>query len=285
MKLRGFFTVATAGVSLTLADLVQRLVIAPLVWVAPGRKEGVLAGWQRWMADAVIGLIRVVGGGKFEPMPTIPSAPGVLVLMNHQSLLDIPIVVRSLAHGYPRIVTRKRYARGVPLLSKMIKLYEYPVVDPTGPMRGQLKMLQSVARDPRVPIVLYPEGTRSRDGALLPFRRGAVDTLLRHRQWEVYLLTSDGTLPCGRFKDMLSGVDTVHCRAIVSGPFATPSDPHEIASWLEEMEGRMRHSLAGLRRGGAVSNRGTETSQAEASGLTERGPGSRPGSDGTERVG
>jgi hypothetical protein len=85
MKLRGFLTVATAGVFLVLADLVQRLVIVPLVWVAPARKERVLAAWQRWIAGNLIGMARVVEGAKFEPIPTIPSAPGVLVLMNHQS--------------------------------------------------------------------------------------------------------------------------------------------------------------------------------------------------------
>ena len=249
MKLRGFLTVATIGAFLGLAEVVQRVVIVPLVWMAPASKGRVLAAWQRWIAGTLIGLIRILGGGTFEAFPTIPSNPGVLVLMNHQSLLDIPVVVRCFEHGYSRIVTRERYARGVPVVSRMIKLYDYPVVDPKGGMKRQLKMLRSVARDPRVPIVVYPEGTRSLDGALLPFRRGAVDTLLRHRQWNVYLLTSDGTLPCGRLKDMLSGVDTVRCRVSVSGPFDTPSDPHEISSWLEEMEGRMRDDLEELRAG------------------------------------
>jgi 1-acyl-sn-glycerol-3-phosphate acyltransferase len=247
MKLRGFLMVATVGGFLMLADLVQRLAIVPLAWLSPVRRDRVLASWQRWIAGSLIVLIRVVGGGRFEPLPTIPSDSGVLVLMNHQSLLDIPIVVRSFENGYPRIVTRKRYARWVPVVSKMIKLYDYPVVDPMGGMKRQLNMLRSVARDPRVPIVVYPEGTRSRDGALLPFRRGAVDTLLRHRQWKVYLLTSDGMLTCGRLKDILGGVDTVHCRVNVSGPFDTPSDPHGISSWLEEMEGRMRNTLSELR--------------------------------------
>lgn len=283
MKLRGFLTVATVGVFLVLADLVQKLVIVPLVWVAPAWKERVLAAWQRWIAGNLIGMTRVVGGAKFELIPTIPSAPGVLVLMNHQSLLDIPIVVRSLSHGYPRIVTGKRYARGVPVVSRMLKLYEYPIVDPTGSMKQQFKMFRSVAHDPRVPIVVYPEGTRSRDGALLPFRRGVVDTLLRHRQWEVYLLTLDGTLPCGRLRDMLGGVDTVHCRVNLSGPFATPSDPREIASWLEEMEVRMRHNLTGLRRGAAYSMHGAEISRTEAIRLPERWRGSRRSSDRDER--
>ena len=232
-----------------MADVIQRFVIVPLTWVASARKDRVLAVWQRWIAGTLIGIVRFIGGGKLEPFPTIPSAPGVLVLMNHQSLLDIPIVIRCLEHGYPRIVTRQRYARWVPLISRMIKLYAYPVVDPTIGMKGQLKLLRSVARDPRVPIVVFPEGTRSRDGELLPFRRGAVDTLLRHRQWTVYLATADGSLPCGRLRDMVKGVDTVHSRVSVSGPFDTPSDPKDIQPWLKEMEGRMRKTLAELRVG------------------------------------
>lgn len=273
MKLRGFLTVATIGGFLVLADVVQRLVVVPLVWVAPARRDRVLEVWLRGLATAMISGIRFIGGGKFEPFPTIPFAPGVLVLMNHQSLLDIPIVVRCVEGGYSRIVTRKRYTKGVPVISRMIKLFEYPVVDPKGGLKGQLKTLRSVARDPRVPIVVYPEGTRSRDGELLPFLRGAVDTLLRHRQWKVYLATADGTLACGRLRDMLNGVHTVHCRVCVSGPFDTPSDPKDFPVWLEEMEGRMRKNLAELR--------------GEAAGLTESGSvsGAGSGSDGTERPG
>ena len=249
MKLRGFLTVATISGFFMLTAVIQRLVVVPLVWVAPARKDRLLAGWLRWIAGTLIGMVRFVGGGRFEPLPSIPSAAGVLVLMNHQSLLDIPIAIRCIESGYSRIVTRKRYASGKPLLSRMIKLYDYPVVDPTGGMKPQLKLLRSVARDPRVPIVVFPEGTRSHDGELLPFRRGAVDTFLRHRRWQVYLLTSDGTLPCGRLKDILNGVDSVDCRVTVSGPFDTPTDPKDFPAWLQEMEDRMRKSLAELRIG------------------------------------
>jgi len=270
MKLRGFLTVATIGGFLLLADVVQRLVVVPLVWAAPARKDRVLAIWLRGLGAAMVGMVRVIGGGKFEPFPVIPFAPGVLVLMNHQSLLDIPIVVRCVEGGYSRIVTRKRYAKGVPVISRMIKLYEYPVVDSKGGLKGQIEMLRAVARDPRVPIVVYPEGTRSHDGELLPFRRGAVDTLLRHRRWKVYLLTADGTLPCGRLKDMLNGVHTVRCRLSLSGPFDTPSDPKDFPTWIEEMEGRMRKTLAELRDPAVVSNGGPEVSAGSGSDGTER---------------
>jgi len=39
MKLRWFLTVATIGGFLMLADVVQRLVVMPLVWVAPSRRD------------------------------------------------------------------------------------------------------------------------------------------------------------------------------------------------------------------------------------------------------
>ena len=70
-----------------------------------------------------------------------------------------------------------------------------------------------------------------------------MDTLLRHRQWKVYLVTADGTLPCGRLKDMLNVVHMVDCRLNVSGPFDTHTDPKDFRSWLEEVEGRMRKYL------------------------------------------
>jgi 1-acyl-sn-glycerol-3-phosphate acyltransferase len=252
MKIRAVSTVATIGVFLGLADVFQRVAIVPMVWAAPTLKERVLGSWQRWIAATLIGIIRLLGGAKIEPFPVIPSTTGVLVLMNHQSLLDIPIVVRSFQERYSRIGTRKRYARFVPVVSRMIRLYDYPVVDPTGGMKAQLRMLREVARDPRVPIVVYPEGTRSLDGELLPFRRGAVDTLLRHRQWQVYLLTSDGTLACRQLKDMLNGVHEACCRTNLEGLFDTPSDPKDIGAWLQEMEDRMRASLTELQGGGVL---------------------------------
>ena len=133
-------------------------------------------------------------------------------------------------------------------------------------MREQVKVLREAARDPRVPIVVYPEGTRSRDGELLPFRRGVVDTLLRYRQWKVYLVTADGTLPCGRLKDMLNGVQMVDCRVNVSGPFDTPTDPKEFRFWPDAEgprgatePGRGLQPDPGDTRGGNVPSRGVQS--------------------------
>ena len=247
MKLRGCLTIATVGVILTVGDVIQRVVIKTLLKMFPFRREAVMSWWQRRLARAMIGSVRVVGGGKFRSLPSIPSCPGVLILMNHQSLIDIPLANLLLEDGYPRIVTRRSYSRGIPLISHMTRLYRYPVVDSDASVKGHFKALQKVARNSKSPVLIYPEGTRSLDGHLLPFRKGALDILLRNRTWMVYLAVVDGVLPCAQLSTMLQGVGEVNCRVRVLGPFDSPHDSERIPNWSDEMEGRMRAELQLLR--------------------------------------
>ena len=97
----------------------------------------------------------------------------MLVLMNHQSVLDIPLVGAALPI-HLRIVTRGRYASGKPIISHMVRLYQYPVVEPTATVPGRLRSIGEATQDSPVPIVFYPEGTRTRDGRLGSWREGGL---------------------------------------------------------------------------------------------------------------
>ncbi len=249
LKLRGYLTVGVIGSALMVADVVQRTVIAGLVRLLPGRRVPILTAWQRLMAYTVLGPVRIVGGAHIEPLPEIPAEPGVLVLMNHQSLLDIPLVVASMRGSYPRIVTRSRYARGKPLISHMVRLYQYPVVDPRATVRGHVQGLAEAARTSRVPLVLYPEGTRSRDGSMGAWKTSGLKILLRERKWTVYLVVADGFWKAARMEDFVSGVSSLHGRVTALGPFEGPEpgedpEPH-LAVWRAAME----EALEGLRGG------------------------------------
>src|SRR5688572_6968120 len=130
---RAWLALAFTSVALAIADVVQRLVIAPWVTLRPSRRVAVLGGWIKIMAWLTTRPVAWIAGCVI-PIPTrmVPTKPGVLVVMNHQSLLDIPLVVQTVADGgYPRIVTRARYSRWIPLISHMVRLYQYPVVNPS----------------------------------------------------------------------------------------------------------------------------------------------------------
>ena len=147
--------------------------------------------------------------------------------MNHQSVLDIPLVVASLESGYPRIVTRKRYMRWIPLISHMVRLYQYPVVDPAanpGDTRRMLKGLTHAARESDVPIALFPEGHRSRTGELGPFMTTGLKILLRQRPWTVYVLVADGFWQRATMKHFLGGMSAIRGRITLAGTLSW-SDP------------------------------------------------------------
>lgn len=250
MKVRGTLTLAVVALGLIIFDLVQRTIIAGTVRLLPGRRHRILAAWQQLMANFIIGAVRRLGGAHIGGVPQIPGGPGVLVLMNHQSLMDIPLVVRTVRPGYPRIVTRERYAHGKPLISHMIRLYQYPRVDPRATIRSGLQTLADEARECPVPLVIYPEGTRTKNGEVGRFKRSGLRAILGARPWEVWMVTADGYWECARLEHFLSHVSRIQGRIQVDGPFPAPgpdASPEDLDSFIDEMQDRMDRALQGLR--------------------------------------
>lgn len=247
MKLRAYLTLALAAIILLVGDPVQRIVVVGLTKLMPGRRDRILTRWQRLLAHVVLGLVQHVGGAKIEPLPRIRGRAGVLILMNHQSLLDIPLIVAALKDVYPRIVTRERYARGKPLISHMIRLYQYPLVDPGATSPGQLERIGRAAEDPSTPLVIYPEGTRTRDGGIGRFKRGGLARILMTRQWTVYVVVADGFWQANRLEDFASAVGGIRGRMICLGPFESPPADEPPYTFIEEMRQQMIAGLAELR--------------------------------------
>jgi 1-acyl-sn-glycerol-3-phosphate acyltransferase len=247
VKIRGTLTVAAAGLVLVPGELIQRTVIAGIARWVPTWRDRVLAGWQRGIARLLLGLVQTLGGARVGELPRIPSRTGVLVLMNHQSLLDIPLAVRSLERGYPCIVTRARYARGKPLISHMVRLYQYPTVDPGATSKRSLAELGEAAALSHVPLLVFPEGTRTRDGGIRRFKKRGLHAVLGARRWEVWVMVVDGYWSSARLEDFLANVGSIRGSAKAVGPFTSPEAPGDIDGFIGDMEERMRSTLQELR--------------------------------------
>ena len=249
-KLRGYLALVLILLAYILLDPVQRLVIAPWARFAPSRRIHIFSRWQRFLANGTLGTLRLVGGAEIPDVPRIQGKAGILVLMNHQSVLDILLVVASIHDSYPRIVTRKRYVRWIPLISHLVRLYQYPVVDPSANAQEGRRMVSSIreaARSSDVPLAIFPEGTRTRDGEIGHFRTKGLKIILRQRPWSVYVLVADGFWQRAKMKHFLNGVGSTRGRMTLLGPFAW-DDPHGDAdAFCGEMRRHMVDSLAALR--------------------------------------
>ncbi len=232
MKLRGYLAITVVCMGILLCDPIQRFLIVPLGWLFPSHRHRVLTAWLQWLALMVTKPMTWIGGASTPEPLKIPCEPGVLILMNHQSLVDIPLVVRCIEGGYPLIVTRRRYTRWIPLISHLLKLYQYPVVNPTakaGEARRMLKDLQARAGASQVPVMIFPEGTRTRDGEIGPFMTTGLRFILRSRPWRVHVLVVDGYSGYPRLFDFFGGMAGLEGRIELLGVFdwSDPKADHE----------------------------------------------------------
>ncbi len=93
---------------------------------------------------------------------------------NHQSALDIPIVLAAL-HGDVRFMAKKSLFF-IPIFGWIIARYGYVAIDRSSARVTVADINRALERARRNPVsfAVFPEGTRSRDGRLGSFRMGTV---------------------------------------------------------------------------------------------------------------
>lgn len=88
---------------------------------------------------------------------------------NHQSFYDIPVIFASLPFSL-RIPAKASLGR-FPFIGWHLRFAGHLLLASTDRAAEVLKKMQRMISD-RASLVIFPEGTRSRDGAVLPFKGG-----------------------------------------------------------------------------------------------------------------
>lgn len=233
------------------ADLIQRTLVVVVIRARPSVRDRVLTRWVRIVNTGIMGLVGRVGGAKVSLRARVPVDPGVLVLMNHQSLLDIPVAIGCMEGGYPKIVARERYRTGYPLISHMIRLYDHPTVRPGEHAAVQLDSLRRMAEGADRAIVLYPEGSRTPDGRIRPFKTAGLKAILSARSWSVYLLVADGMCEAAGLGGFVKNISSSVIRTESEGPFLFDGTRGDADEFIASMKQRMIDRLAAMKTPGA----------------------------------
>jgi 1-acyl-sn-glycerol-3-phosphate acyltransferase len=108
----------------------------------------------------------------------VPTSGGVLFVANHQSNFDIPILIAHVPRDKGFIA--KLELLKVPSFSRWMKYIGCVFIDRKDP-RQSLKDINDAAERLKSghSLVIFPEGTRSADGTVAPFRAGGLKLALK----------------------------------------------------------------------------------------------------------
>lgn len=125
-----------------------------------------LGRWSRNVLDNARVDLQVVGRDHIRPGETY------LVMSNHQSHYDIPVLFQVMGTNI-RMIAKEELFR-IPIFGKAMSAAGFISIDRSkGPsaLQSLVRAQELLARGTHVWIA--PEGTRSRTGELLPFKKGA----------------------------------------------------------------------------------------------------------------
>jgi 1-acyl-sn-glycerol-3-phosphate acyltransferase len=129
--------------------------------------------WVRHLASLWSRVVLGTAGVTVEVQGREHLPPGVapVFVANHQSNLDIPVLSVVLPREVLWLAKRELFS--IPVFGQAIRAVGYLPVD-RGDAEAARASLGAAAAEVRkgFPVILFPEGTRSRDGRLLPFKLG-----------------------------------------------------------------------------------------------------------------
>lgn len=146
-------------------------------------------------------LVRLFTKMKITGMENIPPGGNILFLSNHISALDVLVIPWAIYLKYPGELLRqagKEELFDIPVVGWILSKWRGFPIKRGGADRKSIRMIEEYIKEGKV--ILYPEGTRSRDGRLMRGNR-MVGRIVRNTTPTVVPVSIKGTdrvIPVGK---------------------------------------------------------------------------------------
>lgn len=111
----------------------------------------------------------------------LPQDRSIIFIANHQSMYDISPMIWFLRMHHPKFISKIELTKGIPSVSFNLKHGGAANIDRKDPKQSisEILKLAQRMRERTWSAVIFPEGTRSRNGKMKTFAVGGVSTLLK----------------------------------------------------------------------------------------------------------
>lgn len=188
-------------------------------------------------------------GARAHHVERVPADGPLIIAANHQSFLDPPLVGAFIHQRQVAFIARAGLFKFKPFAWLISALNSIPIREDGQGDTAAIKTALSVLADGHA-LVIFPEGSRSRDGALQDFKRGTL-LLLKRSKCPVVPVAVEGPFdawPLHRPRPtpfrcpiaVMYGHPIDHDDLMKDGPDAAL---HRLASIIEDMRLQLRQTI------------------------------------------
>lgn len=152
-------------------------VIANWIWGYPVRKKVVdilnfCLLYSLWILGTRI---------TFKGFDKIPENRPLIIVANHQTLLDIVAIVVGFRKNHPKFISKIELGKGIPSVSYNLRHGGSVLIDRKNKSQSvkDILMLGKHIEKETYAACIFPEGTRTKDGTVKTFQPAGIASLIR----------------------------------------------------------------------------------------------------------
>jgi 1-acyl-sn-glycerol-3-phosphate acyltransferase len=177
-----------------------------------------------------------------------------VVVCNHQSIADIAILPWALRSLNVRFVAKEELGWGIPTVSMALAHWGSALITREA-TREDLRRMKVMARGLAhwaASVVIFPEGTRSRNGTLLPYKAGAVRIVAQEARLPLLPVAIDGTYVAPDLIGFVTDMPGARGRITVGTPIPPEVWEHDLDRIVEEIRSWTAETIDKARQDGSV---------------------------------
>lgn len=165
------------------AFLLTLVVFHPIQWVCFN-----VFGYQAhkksvdWLQFFIMRCTNILGTRySFNNPHNIPLNQPLIIVANHQSMYDIPSILWYFRKHHPKFISKKELGKGIPSVSYNLRHGGSVLIDRKNPRQSIpaiMKFGEYIENTNRT-AVIFPEGTRSKNGQPKPFQTKGLEMLFK----------------------------------------------------------------------------------------------------------
>lgn len=142
-------------------------------------------------------------------MENIPDNQPLIIVANHQSLHDITTIIWFLRKTHPKFISKIELGKGIPSVSYNLRRGGSVLIDRKDPKQAlpEIKKVAELINSNNYAVVIFPEGTRSKNGLPKPFASSGLKMLYKFAPDAYFLpITINNSWEMSKYGDFPMGL-------------------------------------------------------------------------------